>query len=228
MNRADTVNDPAGEHQLARAHLLGIDDTISTLVVEQGAIEFYLPTMAVELPDLMSGMTLHIIGQLISRFAAIAVFTRLKSSLGGTIDPARLAESSEEELRAVGLSYAKARALRELGARVLSGELDFDALRELSDEQIMERLVELRGVGPWSAQVFMLRDLRRIDVFPAGDIGLRKAIAALDGLPATPSADDAAQRALAWRPYRSYAAGYLWRSYAATRAARITRTAPVG
>jgi DNA-3-methyladenine glycosylase II len=224
------VIDSRAEHEAARVYLLGIDDPLSRLVAGHGAIEFYRPTAAVELPDLLSGLTLHIIGQQISRFAAIAIFTRLTQLLGGTIDPARLATTSEDELRGVGLSYAKARALRELAERVRSGTLDFDSLHGLGDEETLARLIQLRGVGPWSAQVFMLRDLHRPDVFPAGDIALRKAIAALDQLPATPSTQEAEQRALAWRPYRSYAAGYLWRSYAETSpgpaSAPITQTAP--
>ena len=212
------MSDTPSEPELARAHLLGLDDPLVRLVAAQGAIEFYRPTMPVELPDALSGLTLHIVGQKISRFAALAVFARLQDLLGGQIDAARLAASSEDALRAVGLSRAKAQALRELGEHVSSGALDFAALHELSDEDVLLRLVELRGVGPWSAQVFMLREMHRPDVFPAGDIGLRTAIASLDQLPATPSTRDAAQRALAWRPFRSYAAAYLWRSYAEQQA----------
>lgn len=170
--------------------------------------------MPVDLPDPLSALTLHVVGQQISRFAAIAIFGRLRDLLGGAIDADRLATTDADALRAVGLSYAKARALRELAEQVRTGILDFAALDALPDAQAQARLTELRGVGPWSAQVFMLRDLHRPDVFPAGDIALRKSLATLDGLPATPSISAVEHRALAWRPYRSYAAAYLWRAYA--------------
>ena len=219
-----TVDPP--EAELAYEHLLGLADPLSSLVAEQGPIDFHRPTLAVEVADPLSGLTLHVIGQKISRFSALAVFQRLQQLFGGTIDPVQLASASEQNLRDVGLSYAKARALRELGEEVRSGALDFAALAELDDRGVERRLVELRGVGPWSAQVFMLRDLRRPDVFPAGDIGLRTAIAALDRLPATPAIAAVAERSLAWRPYRSYAAAYLWRSYA--KAQSLKRTAPAG
>jgi DNA-3-methyladenine glycosylase II len=170
--------------------------------------------MPADLPDPLSALALTVVGQLISRQAARAIFARLVDLLGGSIDAERLAASSDATLRSIGLSYAKARALRELAQAVVSGELDFETLAALSDDQVLARLVGLRGVGPWSAQVFMLRQLHRPDVFPAGDIGLRHAIAMLDDLPVTPTVLEAEARALAWQPYRSYAAGYLWRSYA--------------
>ena len=225
--------DPSQEHEAARAYLLALDDAISLLVARYGAIEFFRPTLAIDVPDDLSGLTLHILGQQISRFAAMAIYRRLEELLGGAIDARGLAASSDEELRRVGLSAAKARAVRELGEQVASGALDFDELRELPDDETLARLVALRGVGPWSAHVFMLRELHRPDVFPAGDIGLRRGIEMLDGLPAMPSTAHAGERALMWRPYRSYAAGYLWRSYAEAapakrRSSPVRRTAPAG
>jgi len=85
----------------------------------------------------------------------------------------------------------------------------------MSDEQAEARLVALRGIGAWSAQMFLLRALGRPDVFPAGDLGLRRGIESLYALREMPSIPEASERALAWRPYRSYAAKYLWLHYAA-------------
>jgi DNA-3-methyladenine glycosylase II len=167
------------------------------------------------LPDHLERLTLGIVGQLISVRAALAIFGRLRQLLGGQIDAAALAEAEEPALRAVGLSGAKVRAVQALGAEVASGRLNFDELVAMSDQQAEDRLVELRGIGTWSAQMFLLRALGRPDVFPAGDLGLRRGIESLYELPEMPSIPEAAQRALAWRPYRSYAAKYLWLHYAA-------------
>ncbi len=145
------------------------------------------------------------------------MFTRLRDALGGEITAAGLAGMTPHSLRAIGFSYPKARAVLELAATVAAGDLRFADLQRLSDDEVLAHLVALRGIGPWSAQVFMLRTMRRPDVFPAGDMGLRRALVRLDGLIELPGVADAAQRALAWRPYRSYAAKYLWNSYAAAR-----------
>jgi 3-methyladenine DNA glycosylase/8-oxoguanine DNA glycosylase len=86
-----------------------------------------------------------------------------------------------------------------------------ESLHQLDDTEAQATLVSLRGIGPWSAQMFLLHELKRPDVFPAGDIGLRTAVARLDGLDNTPAVKRAADRAMIWSPYRSYAAAYLWR-----------------
>jgi DNA-3-methyladenine glycosylase II len=162
-------------------------------------------------------LTLGIIGQQISRLAARAVFERLLERLGGgALEPALVAGLSPDELRAIGFSYAKAAAVLELAQRVVSGEFVFAELESLPDDEAISRLVGLRGVGPWSAQVFLLRTLRRPDVFPAGDMGLRRALVRLDDLDDLPSVPSAEDRAVAWRPWRSYAARYLWLSYSVT------------
>jgi DNA-3-methyladenine glycosylase II len=122
-----------------------------------------------------------------------------------------LAASTIEQLRTVGVSGAKARALNELGERLIQdGQLP-ESLHQLDDTEARATLISLRGIGPWSAQIFLLHELQRPDVFPAGDIGLRTAVARLDGLDSTPAVTRAADRATIWTPYRSYAAAYLWR-----------------
>jgi DNA-3-methyladenine glycosylase II len=129
---------------------------------------------------------------------------------GGRIDAAKLGAKTPEEIRAVGVSGAKARALQELGARIASGEFDLEGLKDAEDAEAYEALVSLRGIGPWSANMYMLHELRRPDVFPAGDIGLRKALALLDGAEEPVAIEEAESRAEQWSPYRSYAAAYLW------------------
>jgi DNA-3-methyladenine glycosylase II len=163
------------------------------------------------------------VGQVISVRAAIEVYGRLAEQLGGTVTAEALAQADEAELRTVGLTAAKARALHELGIEIATGAFSFAELERLEDAEAEARLVALRGVGPWSAQMFLLRSLGRPDVFPAGDLGLRRGIQLLDARPGLPSIPDAAQRALPWRPYRSYAAKYLWLHYVEAGSARARR-----
>ena len=201
--------------QPARAFLAGLDDPIARLAREHGPVDFTLPSHGLVLPDPLERLALGIVGQLISVKAALVIFGRLRELLGGRIDAEQLAHTDETALRLVGLSSAKAQALKALGAEVAAGRLRFAELAVLSDAEAEARLVALRGIGAWSAQMFLLRSLGRPDVFPAGDLGLRRAIEQLYALREMPSIPAAAERALAWRPYRSYAAKYLWLHYAA-------------
>lgn len=202
----------AGE---AHRFLASLEDPIARLAREHGPVDFALPSHGLVLRDPLERLTLGIVGQLISVKAALAIFLRLQASLGGRIDAAALAAADEATLRAAGLSAAKARAVQALGEAVASGSLDFGALEVMSDAEVEARLVALRGIGTWSAQMFLLRSMGRPDVFPAGDLGLRRGIESLYALREMPSIAAAAARALAWSPYRSYAAKYLWLHYAA-------------
>jgi DNA-3-methyladenine glycosylase II len=208
----DPQPDDAAE---AQAFLAALDDPIARLAREHGPVDFSLPSHGLVLRDPLERLTLGIVGQLISVRAALAIFGRLQESLGGRIGAAALAAADETALRSVGLSGAKARAVQALGSEVASGRLNFEALATMDDEQVEARLVALPGIGTWSAQMFLLRSMGRPDVFPAGDLGLRRGIESLYALREMPSIPKAAERALAWRPYRSYAAKYLWLHYAA-------------
>jgi DNA-3-methyladenine glycosylase II len=200
------------EARAAHRHLLTADPRLAPVVADHGLVSPYdWPGIPLHDGNLLEGLVLHIVAQQISTAAALAIFGRLRALVGAPVDAGRLARATESELRAVGLSGAKARALRELGELVGAGVLDLDQLRERSDDEAQERLVALRGIGPWSAQMFLLHELRRPDVFPAGDVALRNAIARLDALPAPPPIPDAVARAEVWQPFRSYAAAHLWR-----------------
>ena len=214
------------ERLAAHRHLTALEDPIASLAAAHGAVDAFRPTTPTGATDPLAALVLSITGQQISRLAALAIFGRLTALVGGSLDAAGLAAASEDELRGVGLSRAKARAVRGLGERVASGVLDFDELVELDDEEATRRLVALPGIGPWSAEIFLLRHLRRPDVFPGGDVALRRGLVLLEALPGLPSPRWAAERALAWRPYRSYAAAHLWRSYAQIRGERLAPIAP--
>ena len=199
------------EQRAARDHLRAVDGGLAPIVEEHGLVDPYTwPGVPLKKGELLPGLALHIVAQQISTKAALAVFGRLKDMLGGAIDPVRLGEATPEEIRTVGVSNAKARALHELGQRVGSGEFDLEGLKKADDATAFEKLNSLRGIGPWSANMYMLHELRRPDVFPGGDIGLRKALALLDGEAEPVSIEAAEERAIQWSPFRSYAAAYLW------------------
>jgi DNA-3-methyladenine glycosylase II len=200
------------EQRKARDHLRKVDGGLAPIVDGHGLVDPYTWSgVPLERGDLLGGLALHIVAQQISTVAALSIYGRLIELLGGgRIDPAKLGAKTPEEIRAVGVSNAKARALQELGARIASDDLDLNGLETAADEDAYEALVSLRGIGPWSANMYMLHELRRPDVFPAGDIGLRKALALLDGAEEPVAIEKAEARAEQWSPYRSYAAAYLW------------------
>jgi 3-methyladenine DNA glycosylase/8-oxoguanine DNA glycosylase len=124
---------------------------------------------------------------------------------------AELLSMPEEELRGAGLSRSKLRAIRELAGRVVTGELRIRSLSKLSDEEVEEQLTAVWGIGEWSAQMFLLFHLGRLDIFAPGDLGLQGGIRILDGLEERPKPGAALQRAKVWAPLRSVASWYLWR-----------------
>lgn len=156
------------EAAAARAFLSSLHDPIAELAHEHGVIDFTVPSHGLILSDHLERLTLTIVGQLISVKAALVIFGRLRATLGGRIDAIQLAELEQGELMQIGLSGAKARAVHALGVEVASGRLNFDELEAMSDDQAQARLVELRGIGEWSAQMFLLRSMGRPDVFRLG------------------------------------------------------------
>jgi DNA-3-methyladenine glycosylase II len=155
-----------------------------------------------------------IVGQQLSVLAARAIYGRLTARFGGRPPtPEEILADDPEELRAAaGLSHAKVRYLRSLAEHVIAGQLELEHLDELSDEEAMSELVAVKGVGEWTAQMFLMFQLERPDVLPVGDLGIRRAIErayGLDGLPDTPTMERIAEP---WRPYRTLACRYLWRS----------------
>jgi 3-methyladenine DNA glycosylase/8-oxoguanine DNA glycosylase len=160
--------------------------------------------------DPFTELALHIVSQQISTPAALTIFGRLRDVVGGTVGPAPIAAAGPDRLRAAGLSAAKARSLVDLAARVRDGRLSFDRLAASDDAAARAELEAVRGVGPWSAQMFLLHHLRRPDVLPAADVGLLRSAQSAFALPQRPTPDELAARAERWRPFRSYAAALLW------------------
>ena len=159
-----------------------------------------------------------IIGQQLSTKAAQAIYLRLTESFGGRPPtPEEVLAAEPEKLRtAAGLSHAKVRYLRSLAEHVQSGTLQLDRLEQLPDDEVIAELIAVRGIGLWSAHMFLMFHLRRPDVLASGDLGIRRAVMNRYGLPEMPAPAEVDAIGEAWRPYRTLACLYLWRSLDAT------------
>jgi DNA-3-methyladenine glycosylase II len=153
-----------------------------------------------------------IVGQQVSVAAARSMWNKLVAQLGEPIDLEKLLASSDEELREAGLSRQKAGYARSLAGLVLSGELDLAHLPE-DDEEAIEHLVKIKGIGRWSAEIYLLFAEGRADVFPAGDLAVMVELGRLMGLADKPSEKQLRELAEAWRPHRGAAAVLAWHSY---------------
>lgn len=154
-----------------------------------------------------------IVSQMISTKAAIAISSRVQAAMQPHgLTPLAVSAASEEILRGAGLSRAKALALKDLAERAVSGKLPLDRLSEMSDEEVIDCLVEVRGIGRWTAEMFLIFSLGRLDVLPVDDFGLRAGVRDVYQLPDLPSRTALRERAEPWRPYRSIATWYFWRS----------------
>ncbi|WP_344649435.1 DNA-3-methyladenine glycosylase 2 family protein, partial [Cryptosporangium japonicum] len=158
-----------------------------------------------------AAMAFHIVGQQISVRAATTIFGRLTQLAGGEVTAARLSDLALDELRAAGLSGAKARYLIALAHAQVEGRIDLEHLDHLSDSEVIARLVAQPGIGVWSAELFVLHQLRRPDVLPAPDLWIRRGVQQLMELPAEPTVRETIALGLPWSPNRSYAAALLWR-----------------
>lgn len=157
-----------------------------------------------------------IVGQQLSVSAARAIYGRLTARFDGrTPTPEQILEDDPEALRAAaGLSRAKTSFLRSLAEHVLAGELELERLNELDDDAVIAELVAVKGLGTWTAHMFLMFHLERPDVLPVGDLGIRRAIERAYGLDGLPEASTMEEIAQPWRPHRTLACRYLWRSLA--------------
>ena len=153
-----------------------------------------------------------IVHQQLAGAAAGAIWERVLAVLDGDCSATRILETGREALRTAGLSAAKAAALADLAERDLAGELGLPTLGRLGDEEVVARLVRVLGIGPWTAQMFLLFTLHRLDVWPTGDLGVRKGYALAFGLEDLPSPAALESAGEHFRPFRSVAAWYCWRA----------------
>jgi len=153
-----------------------------------------------------------IVGQQVSVAAARSMWAKIEAAFGAPPDLTKLLNASDEQLRAAGMSRQKAGYIRSLAQLVISGELDLEALPE-DDEEAIALLTKIKGIGRWSAEIYLLFAEGRPDVFPAGDLAVLIELGRLKGLPEKPSEKQLREIAEAWRPYRGAAAVLAWHSY---------------
>ena len=164
--------------------------------------------------DHYGALVRSIIGQQLSAKVAFVMNERLRERYDGRYPTPQevLAEDPEKLRAAVGLSRGKVTFLRSLAEHVVDGSLELDRMGKLSDEDVIAKLVAVKGIGEWTAHMFLIFHLERPDVLPVGDLGVRSAIRTAYGLEELPGPTDMERLAQPWRPYRSVASRYLWRS----------------
>ncbi len=144
--------------------------------------------------------------------AARTIYERLQTAAGGKVTPESILALSEEEMRACGLSRQKLSYIRDLAAKTISKDVVFEVLPGMSDEEVIEHLTRVKGIGVWSAQMFLMFALRRPNVMPTGDYGIRAAIKKAYRKRKIPQAKDLRKLSRNWEPYCTLACYYLWRS----------------
>jgi DNA-3-methyladenine glycosylase II len=193
-------------------HLRSVDHVLRRLIDERGPIDPETDRRGSR-PDAYQALARAIVGQQLSTKAAGSIWNRVTELFDGrTPAPAQLLEIEGQRLRDAGLSWSKVGFLKDLAERVEDGRLDLDRLRELSDEDVIAELTEIKGVGRWTAEMFLIFHLARPDVVSTGDLGIRRAAQISYELEDLPGPTDLERIAEPWRPHRTLACLYLWRS----------------
>lgn len=189
------------------------DPVLSNLVSLAGVVK-YRPRN----PDGPFGaLARAIVFQQLAGRAAQAILGRVVAAAGGHLTPEALSSTSDEALRAAGLSANKLASLRDLTVNVLNGTVDFTKFARQSDDAIIERLVGVRGIGRWTAEMFLMFELRRLDVWPVDDLGVRQGYGLAWGIDPPPAPKQLLGLGEPFRPYRSILARYCWEAVALYR-----------
>jgi DNA-3-methyladenine glycosylase II len=192
----------------ARRHLARRDPVLKKLIAKVGDC-----TLQVN-PDGFDVLVRSIVSQQISSKAAKSISARLEQLLGAAgICAEGVLAVPEESLRSVGLSAAKVRSVRDLAEKVRDGLVPLQTLHELADEEVVKSLLPVRGIGRWTAEMFLIFSLGRVDVLPVADFGLREGVRRQYALPEQPNKEKLVELAEPWRPYRSIATWFFWRSF---------------
>ncbi len=179
--------------------LRGIIERVGPYRIEYGPPEF-------------SSLAESIVYQQLNGKAAATIFSRFAALAGEPLTPEGILKLSDEQLRSVGLSKQKSAYLKDLAAKTAAGLLDFARLPELPDREVIEHLTQVKGIGVWTAHMFLMFTLRRPDVLPTGDYGVQAAIKKHYRKRKWPKPKEMEKIARPWAPYRSVACWYLWRS----------------
>jgi DNA-3-methyladenine glycosylase II len=198
----------ATDYAKARRLLARRDPVLRDLIREHGPCGLADAQHA----DPFRALVSAIISQQLSTKAAATIKARLETLAGAPLTPSRVASIDDEALRGVGLSRQKISYLRDLCGRVASGELALGALEKMGDEAVVTSLTSVKGIGRWTAEMFLMFRLHRPDVLPVGDLGIVKAVQRAYGMRKVPTPERLTKLGEQWRPYRSVACWYLWAS----------------
>jgi len=187
-------------------HLKKSDFILRSIIERVGPcrMEFGVPEFA--------SLAESIVYQQLNGKAAATIFERFAALAGAPLTPEGILKLSDAQLRGVGLSKQKSAYLKDLSAKTAAGLLDFAKLPDLSDEDVIKHLTQVKGIGEWTAHMFLMFSLRRPNVLPTGDYGVQMAIKKHYKKRKLPKAKDMEKIARAWAPYRSVACWYMWRS----------------
>jgi len=194
---------------LAQKHLASSDPKIAAIIKRYG------DCLITPHSDHYSELVSSIVGQQLSVKAAATIWQRVLVLSGGNPPtPTQLIEADTEALRACGLSYAKVRYVKDLAEHILDGRLDMLHIANLPNEEVIAQLTAVKGLGEWSAHMFLIFSLGRLDVLPVGDLGIKKAAQSIYGLKGLPGPEELQKLATKhrWAPYESVASWYLWKS----------------
>lgn len=196
--------------------LMRSDPELAALMAERGPLDAAADRRGSR-RDPYEALARAIVGQQLSTKAAAAIWARVTELFGGgTPSPEDVIEVDPQQLRDAGLSWSKVAYLRDLAERVADGELDLEGLARRSDEDVIAELTEIKGVGRWTAEMFLMFHLGRPDVLSCGDLGIRKAAQIAHGLDELPTPSELERIGEAWRPHRTLACLYLWRALQST------------
>ena len=195
--------------------LAGSDPVLAGLINRIGPMSVEKRRRGRPRGDAYGALLRAVVGQQLSTKAAATIFDRVLGIFGDRMpSAAELLDADEEALRGAGLSGRKVEYLKDLAAHVVSGELEIDRLDALPDEKVISELVAVRGLGVWTAHMFLIFHLERPDVLPVGDLGIRRAVRTEYGLDELPAPAEMERIAEPWRPHRTLACLYLWESLA--------------
>ncbi|KKQ99044.1 MAG: DNA-3-methyladenine glycosylase [Candidatus Woesebacteria bacterium GW2011_GWB1_39_12] len=159
--------------------------------------------------DYFQGLVGEIIGQQLSGRVADVIYERLKKKVNGRLTPRKILALSDQELRNCGMAWAKVRSIKDLAQRVKDKKLHIRNLNELPDDEVMKELVAVKGIGRWTAEMFLMFTLGRLDIFPVDDLGIKKGFEKVTGKKF--DRIRSAKFTLRWKPYRTVASWYIWR-----------------
>ena len=209
---------PAARARKAAEHLRSADPVLGALIDAVGPLDLRRSPERPAPGEHYAALVRSIVGQQLSVAAARSIWNRLIAHFDGhPPTPVQVLEADQEEMRAAaGLSRAKVGFLRSLAEHVLEGSLELERLDTMADDEVIAELVAVKGLGEWTAQMFLMFQLERPDVLAAGDLGIRRAVERLYGLAQLPPPAEVKRIGAVWSPHSTLACRYLWRSLDAT------------